>query len=76
LKDRYYSVSKFLLEARGQTDHIIVQKPYDYTKERTRKENLEKLFMRTKDDNEMEKQLIADMKKLDQLIKKTEKEEK
>ena len=32
--------------------------------------------MRTKEDNEIEKQIIADMKKLDQLIKKTEKEEK
>lgn len=32
--------------------------------------------MRTKEDNELEKQLIADLKKLDQLIKKTEKEEK
>lgn len=41
-----------------------------------RKENLEKLFMRTREDNEIEKQLILDLKKLDQLIKKTEKEEK
>ena len=32
--------------------------------------------MRTKEDNELEKTFIADLKKLDQLIKKTEKEEK
>jgi DNA methyltransferase 1-associated protein 1 len=65
IKDRYYSVSKVLLEARGQKDHIIVQKPFNYTKEKTRKENLEKLFMRTKEDNEDERTLIADLKKLD-----------
>ena len=41
-----------------------------------RKCNLEKLFLRTKDQQEKEKQLIADMKKIDQKIKKEEKEEK
>ena len=34
------------------------------------------LFERTKEDNEIEKNLIAELKKMDQLIKKTEKEEK
>jgi hypothetical protein len=55
IKDRYYSVTKVLLEERGEIDHIIVQKPFDYAKEKMRKENLEKLFMRTKEDNEIEK---------------------
>lgn len=38
--------------------------------------NLARFFTRTKEDNEEEKNLIADLKKLDQLIKKTEKEER
>ena len=76
IKDRYFQVSKVLLEARGKHDHWIVQNPFDYTNEKKRKENLEKLFMRTKEDNELEKTLIAELKKMDQLIKKTEKEEK
>ena len=76
IKDRYFQVSKVLLEARGKHDHWIVQNPFDYTNEKKRKENLEKLFMRTKEDNELEKTLIAELKKMDQLIKKTEREEK
>ena len=76
IKDRYYSVCKVLLEARNTTDHVFVQKPFDYFQEKKRKENIEKLFIRTKQDNETEKLLLADLKKLDQLIKKTEKEEK
>jgi hypothetical protein len=76
IKDRYYSVSKAILEIRGNQDHVLVQKPFDYFTEKLRKENIEKLFGRTKEDNELEKNLIADLKKLDQLIKKTEKEEK
>jgi hypothetical protein len=34
-------------------------------KERKRKENLEKLFERTNEDNELEKTLIGELKKLD-----------
>lgn len=41
-----------------------------------RKCNLEKLFMRTKDQHEKEKQLVAELKKLEQKIKKEEKEER
>ena len=67
---------KALLEHRNQLDHVFIQKPFDYFQEKKRKENIEKLFIRTKQDNETEKLLLADLKKLDQLIKKTEKEEK
>ena len=76
IKDRYYEITRAILLARGQKDHVIVQTPYDYFLEKKRKENVEKLFLRSKQDNELEKQLLADFKKIDQLIKKTEKEEK
>ena len=76
IKDRYYSVSKAILQIRGNNDHIFVKQPFDYFTEKVRKENVEMLFERTKEDNEIEKNLIAELKKMDQLIKKTEKEEK
>ena len=37
---------------------------------------MEKLIMRSNEDIEQEKMLLAELKKIDQLIKKTEKEEK
>ena len=43
IKDRYYSVSKAILEIRGEKDHVLVQKPFDYFTEKLRKENIEKL---------------------------------
>lgn len=41
-----------------------------------RKNNLEKLFMRTKDQMEREKAMQLELKKIEQKIKKEEKEEK
>ena len=61
---------------RQKPDHVIVKHPFDLQKEKKRKENLAKLFMRTKSDNEEEKSMLVELKKLDMLIKKTEKEEK
>lgn len=55
IKDRYYEVTRAILLARGQKDHVIVQTPYDYFLEKKRKENVEKLFLRSKQDNELEK---------------------
>jgi hypothetical protein len=49
IKERYYSVSKIILENRGLNDHPIVKKPFNYEQEVKRKCNLEKLFLRTKD---------------------------
>ena len=49
IKERYYSISKIILEKRGQADHALVKKPFNYEAEVKRKCNLEKLFMRTKD---------------------------
>ncbi len=76
LKDRYYSVSKVLLESRGNAEHPIVKKPFIYDQEVRRKCNLEKLFMRTKEQHEKERQLLQEAKKIEQKIKKEEKEEK
>lgn len=49
LKNRYYSVAREILKSRGDTDNPIVQKPFNFEMEVRRKNNLEKIFMRTKD---------------------------
>ena len=76
IKDRYYSVSKEILTLRGETKNPIVLKPFNFELEVRRKNNLEKLFMRTKEQVEREKYLIQVLKKIDQKLKKEEKEEK
>ena len=54
----------------------MVKKPFNYEQEVKRKINTEKLLMRTKEQHEKEKQLVGELKKLEQRIKKEEKEEK
>jgi len=76
LKDRYYSCSKKILEDKKELEHPIVKKPYNYDYEVKRKFYLEKLYMRTKQQNEKEKHIVEYIKKLDQKMKKLEKEEK
>ena len=76
IKDRYYSVAKQILTLRGETKNPIVVKPFNFELEVRRKNNLEKLFMRTKEQVEREKYLIQVLKKIDQKLKKEEKEEK
>ena len=76
IKDRYYSVSKEILTLRGEIKNPIVLKPFNFELEVRRKNNLEKLFMRTKEQVEREKYLIQVLKKIDQKLKKEEKEEK
>ena len=49
LKNRYYAVVKEVLTHRGETSDPIVQKPFNFEMEVRRKNNLEKIFMRTKD---------------------------
>ena len=49
LKERYYSVSRELLKFQGDHNNPIVQKPFNFEMEVRRKNNLEKIFMRTKD---------------------------
>ena len=76
LKDRYYSVSAEVLKLRGENDNPIVQKPFNFEMEVRRKNNLEKIFMRTKDQIEREKYCLSELKKIDQKLKKEEKEER
>ena len=77
IKDRYYTVAKALLECRGgQADHPIVKKPFNFEQEVKRKINTEKLLMRTREQHEREKLLVNELKKVEQRIKKEEKEEK
>lgn len=53
-----------------------MQKPFNFEQEVRRKNNLEKLFMRTKDQMEREKLMQIELKKIEQKIKKEEKEER
>ena len=76
LKDRYYSVSRALLQSRKDTKNPIVSVPFNYEQEVRRKYNLEKVFMRTKEQHEKEKHMVAGLKKIEQKIKKEEKEER
>lgn len=55
IKSRYFEVAKAVLTLTGQVNHPIVQKPFNFEQEVRRKNNLEKLFMRTKDQMEREK---------------------
>ena len=75
LKDRYYSVAKEVLQLRGEEENPIVQKPFNFEMEVRRKNNLEKIFMRTKDQIEREKYCLSELKKIDQKLKKEEKEQ-
>ena len=76
IKDRYYVVAKEILTLRDELKNPIVVKPFNFEMEVRRKNNLEKLFMRTKDQVEREKYLIQALKKIDQKLKKEEKEER
>ena len=53
-----------------------MKQPFNFEHEVRRKQNLEKIFTRTKEQLEKEKQLIANLKKIDSKIKKEEKEER
>lgn len=65
-----------MCEDREELEHPVVKKPYNYDYEVKRKYSLEKLYMRTKQQNDKEKHIIDYIKKLDQKIKKLDKEEK
>jgi len=76
LKDRYFSIAKCLLEARGDVANQLVKKPYNMDYEVKRKANLEKIFQRTVDHQNTEKTFLEEAKKIDQRIKREEKEQK
>ena len=76
IKERYYSISRRLLELRGDHNHPLVKKPYNFEYEVKRKNNLEKIFVRTPDQCTQEKKLLEEIKSLEQKIKKEEKEQR
>lgn len=76
LKDRYYSLSREILQLRGVSSHPILNLPYNANYEKKRKALLEKYFLRTKEQDEEEKALCEEARKLEIRIKKEEKEMK
>lgn len=58
LKQRFYSVTKRLLQIKGEQTHPLYNYKYDPEYERVRKFELEKFLMRSKDTSENEKMLI------------------
>ncbi len=74
LKDRYFSIAKKLLEQRGESSNQLVKRPYSLDYEVKRKANLEKIFLRIAEHQSVEKQLLEDVKKIEQRIKREEKE--
>eukprot|EP00357_Protocruzia_adherens_P002428 CAMPEP_0115037732 /NCGR_PEP_ID=MMETSP0216-20121206/42988_1 /TAXON_ID=223996 /ORGANISM="Protocruzia adherens, Strain Boccale" /LENGTH=528 /DNA_ID=CAMNT_0002417997 /DNA_START=29 /DNA_END=1615 /DNA_ORIENTATION=+ len=76
LKARFYSVCKAYLEAKNETSHPLAKVNYNIDYERQRKTHLERLMLRSKEQDDEEKQLLEEAKKLEQKIKKEEKEQK
>lgn len=74
LKERYYSVARALLEKRGNKDHSICKLPFNANYERKRKALMEKYLLRSHEQDDEERNLIEEMRKLDAKIKKEEKD--
>lgn len=74
LKERYYFVHNQLEKARANTANPPKLKEYDSIHERKRKEQLLKLYNRTKEQIEEEQNLLNELKKIEQ--KKKERERK
>ena len=76
LKDRYYSLCKAILHRREVSNSPILSLPYNANYEKKRKAMLEKYFLRTREQDEEEKALCEEARKLEIRIKKEEKEMK
>jgi DNA methyltransferase 1-associated protein 1 len=76
LKERYYNICKKILEVRGEKSNPLKDFTFDTQYERNRKFQLEKFLMRSKDKTEEEKKIIEDLRKLENVIKREEKEQK
>lgn len=73
LKDRYYSISRKILEHKNIHDHPILKSGYNYEQEMKRRAYLEKTINKSKEENQYENDLL---KQADELEKKIEKMEK
>lgn len=70
LKDRYYAISRRLLELNADHDeditkHPLNKVPFKYEQEVERKRQIEKLFARTEEEIEEEKKLIVEYKRIE-----------
>ncbi|CAD8211716.1 unnamed protein product [Paramecium octaurelia] len=76
LKDRYYSVVNEVLQKRNDKSHFLYNYVYDEEYDRFRNMELEKYLKRTKQICDEDKKLQDDLRKVDQQIKKQEREHK
>lgn len=76
LKHRFYSIARTLAEVRGEKNSPYLSYNFDITYEKHRKYQLEKYIIRGKEKNEEERMLTEDIKRLDLVIKKKEREQK
>ena len=74
LKDRYYSVSKALLESRKQYDHPIMKSGYCYSQEIKRRACLERIINKNQD-NQIEKELVENLMDTNSKIEKIKQNE-
>ena len=65
LKERYYDVSKKLLQVRGVENHPILNFNYNADYDRKRKYELEKYLLRSSKANESEKYILSQIKEID-----------
>ena len=76
IKNRYYEVSRALLEHRGNIKHPYFKyEPYNIEQEIVRKNNMEKIFARDKDQVDTEVKIIKDHHKYEAIIRKIEEED-
>lgn len=76
LKHRFYSIAKVLAEVRGERNSPYLNYVFDLNYEKHRKYQLEKYIIRGKEKTEEEKQLNEDLKKIELMIKKKEREQR
>ena len=75
LKDRYYSISRRILEDKNIHDHPILKSGYNYEQEMKRRAYLEKTINKSKEDADIEGELLNQAFELEKKIEKFEKTE-
>jgi len=76
LKERFYQVSRKIVKVREDVNNPLYNYSFDANYEKQRKYHLEKFIMRSKEKNEEEKKIIDELRKLENIIRKEEKEQK
>jgi DNA methyltransferase 1-associated protein 1 len=75
LKNRYYTVSRKILEERKHFDHPIINSGYSYEQEMKRRACLERLINKSKDELEKEEETFKKAQEIEEKIEKIEKVE-